>query len=310
MPDHLVSVVIPTYNYGPYVTAAVDSALSQTYRRLEVLVVDDGSTDDTEARLAGYGSRIRYLRQLNQGLSAARNTGIRAARGDYVALLDSDDAWHPQKVEAQLAYLDRHPGVGVLGSDATLDLPAVWGPIAPQETPPACEVSLRDLLVASRFSPSSAVISRRCFEEVGDFNPALRAVEDRDYWLRAACHFAIHKLLMPLTWSRVHTSNMSKDAVRMEHFESVVLRNIFASSEQLLRRRLLRQKAFACAAYRSALNYTTAGCQWAALRRIVQSLLRWPVPFRREDSWPAFGRPKSLVLIALRLLHLKPPPAS
>src|SRR5688572_5767710 len=105
----LVSVVIPTYNYGHLVAEAVDSALAQTYPAVEVLVVDDGSTDDTWDRLARYGDRIRCVRQANAGLSAARNTGIRAAHGEYVALLDSDDAFHPRKLDLQMRYLTSRP---------------------------------------------------------------------------------------------------------------------------------------------------------------------------------------------------------
>ena len=105
----LVSVVIPTFNYGHCVVDAVESALGQTYSPVEVIVVDDGSTDDTRARLEPYRDRINYVHQPNQGLSAARNTGIRAARGPLVALLDSDDAFHPRKLELQVAYLRAHP---------------------------------------------------------------------------------------------------------------------------------------------------------------------------------------------------------
>src|SRR5262245_48080665 len=116
MSDGLVTAVIPTYNYGRFVTAAVDSALAQTYPHVEIIVADDGSRDDTRARLAAYGDKVRYLYQDNQGVSAARNTAIRAARGDYYAFLDSDDRWHPRKLEVQMRYLARHPEVGLLAS--------------------------------------------------------------------------------------------------------------------------------------------------------------------------------------------------
>lgn len=112
----LVSVVIPTYNHARFVRDAVDGALAQTNCRVEVLVVNDGSTDDTRDVLATYGDRIRAIHQVNQGLSAARNTGIRHATGEWVSFLDSDDFWHPQKTERQLAAIASAPEVDVIGS--------------------------------------------------------------------------------------------------------------------------------------------------------------------------------------------------
>src|ERR1019366_6906368 len=112
----MVSVVIPAYNYGRFVTEAAECALNQTYRPLEVIVVDDGSTDDTRQRLAPYLDRIQYVYQENRGLSAARNTGIRHARGEWIAFLDADDFWHPQKTTVQLGAVAGDPAIGVVGS--------------------------------------------------------------------------------------------------------------------------------------------------------------------------------------------------
>src|SRR5438034_9298591 len=109
-----VSVIIPTYNYARYLAAAIESALAQTYAPLEIIVVDDGSTDDTLRILGAYGNRLRVLRQANQGAGAARNAGIAAARGEYVAFLDSDDLWHPRKLELQLARFASDPDLGLV----------------------------------------------------------------------------------------------------------------------------------------------------------------------------------------------------
>ena len=117
--DGLVSVIIPTYNRAELCSAAVDSVLAQSYRHLEVIVVDDGSSDHTESLLAGRDPRVRYVRQQNQGVSAARNHGFRLARGEFVALLDSDDCWLPFKLELQLAVLRRFPQAGMVWSDMT-----------------------------------------------------------------------------------------------------------------------------------------------------------------------------------------------
>ena len=117
----LVSTVIPAHNYGRYVGEAIDSVLAQTYSPVEVVVVDDGSTDDTRARLAPYASMIRYLHQEKGGLSAARNTGIRQANGEWIALLDADDLWHPEKLELQLRSAARLGEVALVGSPQLLD---------------------------------------------------------------------------------------------------------------------------------------------------------------------------------------------
>ena len=113
----LVSVIIPTYNSGPFVTETIDSVLCQTHPHREIIVVDDGSTDDTPARVRHYGSKISYIRQSNAGVGAARNIGIRAASGDYLAFLDSDDLWLPEKLEVQLAVAARYPDSGLIACD-------------------------------------------------------------------------------------------------------------------------------------------------------------------------------------------------
>ena len=104
-----VSVIIPTYNRAALVCKAIDSVLEQTFSDYEILVIDDGSTDGTESAVAGYGQRVRYFWQENRGMSAARNRGIDLARGEYLALLDSDDLWMPFKLELMVAVLDRFP---------------------------------------------------------------------------------------------------------------------------------------------------------------------------------------------------------
>ena len=116
-----ISVIIPAYNYARYLAEAIDSALGQTYAPLEVIVVDDASTDDTPRVLAAYGQRIRAIRQPNGGAGAARNTGIAAARGEYVAFLDADDVWLPRKLELQMALFDADPALGLIhgGKGAT-----------------------------------------------------------------------------------------------------------------------------------------------------------------------------------------------
>lgn len=113
----LLSVVLPTYQRDYIVGRAIESVLAQTHRPVEVVVVDDGSTDDTRAVVARYGPEVRYIHQANGGVSRARNTGLRAARGEFIALLDSDDVWLPWKTEAQVSFLRRFPKVGMVWTE-------------------------------------------------------------------------------------------------------------------------------------------------------------------------------------------------
>jgi GT2 family glycosyltransferase len=113
----LVSVIIPTHNRAHLIGKAIESALSQTYQHLEVVIADDGSSDGTEAVVESFGPRVTYVRQPNAGVSAARNFGMRHARGEFIAFLDSDDGWRPWKIAAQLTALQRHPDAGLVWTD-------------------------------------------------------------------------------------------------------------------------------------------------------------------------------------------------
>lgn len=115
----LVSVIIPSYNRGYIIAETIESVLAQTYGKIEIIVVDDGSTDDTRSVVESYGDKVHYIYQTNAGCPAARNVGLAAARGEFIALLDSDDRWYPWKLELQIAFLDRHPQVGMVWTDMT-----------------------------------------------------------------------------------------------------------------------------------------------------------------------------------------------
>jgi glycosyltransferase involved in cell wall biosynthesis len=296
--DHpLVSVVIPAYNYGRYVGEAVDSALAQTCPAVEVIVVDDGSTDDTRDRLARYGDRIRYVYQENQGLSTARNTGIRAAAGNFIAFLDADDAFHPRKLEIQMGLFASNPALGLVGTATFSDEPRTWpdlGQAPARQTP----VALEEIIIHTRFAPSSAVVRKDCFDQVGLFDAALRSVEDRDMWIRIAARFPVAMVRLPLTWYRVTPGSMSRNPERMEHFERLVLRRAFRAIPSLRRRLLLRMRSYSFASYSAAWMYREAGFPFAACARLLQSFFLWPFPYPRQEVRTSLARPK-LLLAAL-----------
>lgn len=289
----LVSVVIPTYNYGHFVTEAVDSVLAQTYQNFEIIVVDDGSRDDTRQRLAKYGDRIRYIYQENQGLPAARNTAILAAKGTLVALLDSDDLWHPRKLEVQMAYLGRHPEVGMLASHHVSDLRDGWPEVdaAAQEAEP---VTLNDLFIRSRFGSCGVVVRKECFAQVGLFDTELRSAEDRDMWIRIARRFAIVKQRAALWLYREHGASMSNAVLRMEQYELRVLRKAFRAGPPPLS---VKMRALSHAAFGAAYMYSLAGMRARGVARMVKSFLLWPLPYRRDEVRTRLERPKRLAWI-------------
>ena len=213
----LVSAVIPTYNYARYVAGAVESVLAQSFDDLEIVVVDDGSTDETADTLHPFLERIRYIHQEHRGLAAARNTGIRVARGPYVAFLDSDDLWLPEKVSVQISRLDGDPAVGLVYGEAALftetspgttTLHSYWahhpsGKILPW-------------LVRQNVVPSpTPMVRRQLFDQVGPFDETLSACEDWDMWIRIARVSEFAYVDRVLAKYRVHAANMSLDYERM-----------------------------------------------------------------------------------------------
>jgi glycosyltransferase involved in cell wall biosynthesis len=306
MSEPTVSVVIPSYNYGHFVTEAVESVLAQTWRASEIIVVDDGSTDDTRQRLQPYADRVRYLYQANQGLPAARNTGIRASRGDHVALLDSDDKWHPRKLEFQVACLARRPEVALVAGKVAADLQTGWPDLGDPAQAVARPVTAHELMIRSRFGPSGVLIRKECFETVGLFDTSLRSAEDRDMWIRIAGRYPVVRLEAPVWWYRKHEMSMSRAAARMEEYELKVLGKAFASTESFRRDVWLRRKAYGQAAKAAAYRYESAGLRLRGLHRLLRSLLLWPFPYSSEEALTRFERPKMLALFLLRALRGDP----
>lgn len=269
-----VSVVIPSYNYAVYLPAAIDSVLAQTRPAAEVIVVDDGSTDDTRELVAAYGDKVRYVYQTNQGLSAARNTGLRLASGTHVALLDSDDAFHPQKLEYQVRYLEANRQVALIGTRNWSD-PARRVSALPE--PSGRLIPLNDIVVRTPFCPSSVLMTRECAERVGGFDPDVSAAADRDYWIRAAAVFPVATLDSELTFYRLHPQSMSRNVELMLRHESAVMTKAF-DLPQLSGQPLLQRKSRAANLYAAGLMYREAGRPWAAVVHMCRSVATWPLP--------------------------------
>jgi glycosyltransferase involved in cell wall biosynthesis len=228
----LVSIVIPTYNYARFVGHAIRSALGQTFADREVIVVDDGSTDDTRDVVGAFGDAVRSIHQPNGGLSAARNTGIRAARGRYVAFQDSDDIWLPDKLAHQVPVLEARPEVGLVYCDSIFFDDATGADMDRQSDrfEPRSGRVLEALITRGNFIASpTPLVRREVFEQAGLFDESLRSCEDWDMWIRAAARWEVAYVPVALTRYRVHGNSMSKNIPRMREAQLVVLRKTLAA---------------------------------------------------------------------------------
>ena len=201
METHGVSVIIPTYNRSTLVAEAIESVLAQTRPADEIIVVDDGSTDDTAEKLERFRERIQYIWQSNGGVSVARNTGLRHTNGDLVAFLDADDVWHPCKLERQLAILAQRPDLGLLATPL-IPWPGTFVPPCQLGNGAIQELTLEGMLLANPISTPSIVVRRGVIERAGEFDPELLAAEDYDLWLRCVQVSPSAILMEPLTGCR------------------------------------------------------------------------------------------------------------
>jgi glycosyltransferase involved in cell wall biosynthesis len=295
------TAIVPCYNYGRYLAEALESALHQTLPPQQIIVVDDGSRDDTRQVAERFTHRgVTYVYQENQGLSAARNTAIRHSSGDYIALLDADDAWHPRKLEAQLSVLQRDPQIAALGTDTT-----PWpGPFAPVSLPPQIpflQAPLPSLVCRNYLAASSVVIRREAIRdwEPEVFDTALRGAEDWDCWLRIAENWKIGNIPLPLTGFRDQVTGLGTQP----HIMGPALQHVLHKLEQRggwrhpdLKRR--RSHAFAHLHFSVATMHAAHGHNLAAIARLFQSTLSHPSSIERS-------RAKLAAVSTLRLLKLK-----
>ncbi|MFP4616188.1 MAG: glycosyltransferase family 2 protein [Thiohalorhabdus sp.] len=216
----LVSVIIPAYNAAQYIGAALDSVLAQDYPRKEIIVVDDGSTDDTRAVLEGYAGHIRVLTQANAGAAAARNKGLECARGAYIAFLDADDVWLPGKLSRQVTYMERNPHVLMsYGKWEERWMEDTRDPLEGNSTAdegegddlsvvPACSGWLYTQLLHDFAVWTSVVMMKReLFQRIGGFTESLKQGQDFEYWLRASRVTEIHMLSHEMALYRKHPRN-------------------------------------------------------------------------------------------------------
>jgi GT2 family glycosyltransferase len=325
-PDHpsepgLVSVVIPTYNREHILGRAIESALGQTYGNVQVVVADDGSRDNTRVVAESYGARVTYVHQPNAGVSAARNLGLRHARGEFVAFLDSDDEWRPWKIDAELAALARHPEAGIVWTDmesvdesgrliharhlrvmygayAKVDiektlrqvdtLGALMTPGIPEDmaSAPIREGDLSGAILLGNLLHTSTVLFRRAwFEKTGGFDESSRSGEDYEFYIRLCSAGPVLFIDAPSTIYRVGASDqLTRPSMMLE-----IARNNLRAVQKWVPRPA-RQTGLTPQVLRRRIAESLAwvgeaereaGHRWQAARRLTRSMAVMPGLDRR-----------------------------
>lgn len=304
-----VSAIIPAYNYAQYLERAVRSALSQSHRPLEVIIVDDGSTDSTPGlgeRLALENPEVRYLRQANAGLSAARNAGIRAAQYPFIAFLDADDEWLEGFLASAMDAFRQKPEIGLFGCNS-FRANSNGDAIGEKRTAPRGDrfFSAADILMKTRFMPSCAVARKACFESAGEFDTTLRSSEDRDMWLRIAVRHPVFYRDRALVRIRKHGGNMSRNTVRMRAAMRQVRRKAMRARVVPFTDFGFWLRALAVDHFQAGWMYHDEGRRLRAILHSAASLLLWPLPLDSTDLHePALFRLRA----ALRFILLGGPP--
>lgn len=284
-----VSVVIPTFNCERFIGRTVNSALRQTYRDFEIIVVDDGSTDGTQAMLAAYGKALHYIRQANQGASAARNAALSGATGEYVAYLDADDLWHPDKLARQVEYLDANPSCGFVHTEVAVidEQDSVLYARFNQETGRTVPQGkcLREILQRSHIQTLTVLERRSAFDRAGKFDLRLPVAQDYLHWIQVVLQgYEVGYLPEPLGQYRWRAGSLMSSQRRLlgdftKIYEMLLadhrLGEVYGSEiRQLIDTRLYANQRQL--AYLERLECSGA----VARRRLLQLVQQWP--FRLE----------------------------
>ncbi len=240
-----VSVIIPTYNYGRFIGKAIESVLAQTVPIHEIIVVDDGSTDETGQTVKAFGEQVHYIKQQNGGVCAARNNGVKNSSGDYIAFLDADDEWLPEKIEKQLAKFETDAKIGLVfcgmrefdfetGETIGFFLEGEEGWVAD------------DLILFEKpvviVSGSAIMVTRQAFDEVGGFDPKLKNGEDWEFCYRVARKFKVGFAAEILVNYCNHGVNAHLNIKEMERSTLIAWNKAFATKDKKILK--LRKRAF------------------------------------------------------------------
>jgi glycosyltransferase involved in cell wall biosynthesis len=285
-----ISVIIPTFNRRETLIRALDSVLSQSHPADEVIIVDDGSTDGSGELVERQYPQCRLLRQSNGGVSSARNLGISAANGEWIALLDSDDAWHPNKLEKQMAALDQSENLKICHTEEiwirngkrvnAMKKHAKSGGRIFQRCLPLCVIS-----------PSAVVLHRSLFDEYGLFDETLPACEDYDLWLRLCAHEAVCFLPEPLTIKygghddQLSHKHWGMDRFRVQALEKLIASDRLSETDQVASLRTLIEKCSILSQGANKRGHFERGEKYDRLRERYQEKLDNLLSMGQAKAW-------------------------
>ncbi|MFW6116145.1 MAG: glycosyltransferase family 2 protein [bacterium] len=281
-----VSVVIPAYNHAPYVAQTISSILAQTWRDFEIIVVDDGSTDETPQIIAQFGDQIRYVWQANRGIAAARNTGIRQARGEFISFLDDDDLWAPDYLETVVPVLEQDPD--------TMAVHTGWQAID-EKGRPLSRRSVRvvppdqlfdALLVGGFFTGACVTVRKTCLDRVGPLDEMLQGCDDLDLWLRISRVHTFKGIPEALVLYRMHGAGLSSNEVHMFRDRLRVLTKHFGPDEgDPLAWSEEKRRAFGFAYRSGAIGHIHQGQLDEGWRLLAQAVEIYPHLLGRLDTF-------------------------
>jgi glycosyltransferase involved in cell wall biosynthesis len=275
----IVGVIIPAFNTAKYLPFAIESVISQTFQDWEILLVDDGSTDNTAEVVAPYlerlGSKIKYIRQENRGLPAARNTAIKNSTTEFLALLDADDIWLPSRLADSLAAFKDQPQIGLsYGLITRIDPEGQLGGTF-LGNPRHAEGRIAPYIYMRTIELPCPTITfrRQCVNEVGLFDETMRATEDRDLWLRIALRYEVACINKVIAYYRMSPSSMSADPERMLRAQKQFIEKHYGEEGCGFRS---RQVALARAYKQSAEALKVQHRGWDALLSSLRALTLYP----------------------------------
>jgi glycosyltransferase involved in cell wall biosynthesis len=279
-----ISVIIPTYNRADYICETIDSVLNQTYKDFELIVVDDGSTDDTKKKLEKYGSKIKLIEQPNSERAVARNNGVKNSTGEYIAFLDSDDIWIEDKLEKQVKVLDENNDyILVYGQCHRIDDNSNKIKIAKRQLEGHSGEIFEKLLMRNLVVSPTPVIRREYFEKTDGFQTRYIPYEDWEFWVRFSLLGKFYYIDEPLSYYRIHPGQSVQTAAakKIDEVTTLLLEDSYKLKDTP---KTLKRKSLGIANLRFSYWYLVSGDIEKAKEKLSYSLHLYP-PFLTDPRW-------------------------